>query len=106
METLTKYMNVYKELSQISFSRTKEDYFKTEFFDKPKHQELFVKKMCSCSKEQVYPTRLEKPIYYFSTTKLMRTDYIYWCSFCGYYLLQDQIETYFSEELTAINQWK
>lgn len=70
---------------------------KTEFFYEPKHQELFVKKLCSCSPDQIFPTRLEKPIYYFSTTKLMRIDYTYWCSFCGYYLTRDQIETHFNE---------
>ena len=81
----------------------KEGWYKTEFYVEPKHQELFVKKMCSCSPDQIYPTRLENPIYYFSTTKLLRIDYKYWCSYCGYYLTQEQIETHFNEYIKLWN---
>lgn len=81
----------------------KEKYWDTNHFDKPV-QTYGIQRICSCDKEQVFPTMLIKPHYFFDTADLTGIEYIYWCSFCGYYLSTTAIETYFNEELTAISK--
>jgi hypothetical protein len=89
-------------IPRITYKKSK--YWDTNYFDKPRDDIFGLKRICSCDKEQCFPALLVKPHYFFDTVDLTGVDYIYWCCFCGYYLSQRQIETYFSQELEAISK--